>query len=158
MKSNLSIQQINIKKLKPAAYNPRTWNEDAVKRLTESIKQFGLVDPFIVNSAPERNNIVIGGHFRLKVAKDLGFSEIPVIYLNIPDIAREKELNLRLNKAVGDWNWELLSDFDESLLEDIGFSSEEGLEYLAHCSPVHAYACIAEGDAHARGGAVSPVA
>ncbi len=52
----------------PAMYNPRRWDEEAVKRLTDSISRFGLVDPIIVNSASKRENVVIGGHFRLKVA------------------------------------------------------------------------------------------
>jgi DNA modification methylase len=123
--ADLAIQYVQISKLKPAAYNPRKWDEEAVKRLTESIKGFGLVDPIIVNGAPERQNIVIGGHFRLKVAKDLGFKEVPTVYLNISDLEREKELNLRLNKAVGDWDWDLLAQFDETMLADIGFTSEE---------------------------------
>ncbi len=125
MSDKLNIQHVNIKELNPAPYNPRKWSDDAIKRLTESIQQFGLVDPIIINGAPERKNIVIGGHFRLKVAKDLGFKEVPVVYVNIPDEAREKELNLRLNKAVGDWDWDLLAEFDETLLADVGFSSEE---------------------------------
>lgn len=125
MSDKLNIQHINIKELNPAPYNPRKWSEDAVKRLTESIQQFGLVDPIIVNNAPDRKNVVIGGHFRLKIAKDLGFTEVPVVYLNIPDEEREKELNLRLNKAVGDWDFELLATFDQSLLEEVGFTSEE---------------------------------
>jgi DNA modification methylase len=125
MSDQLNIQQIKIKELNPAPYNPRKWSEDAIKRLTESIEQFGLVDPIIVNGAVERKNIVIGGHFRLKVAKDLGYKDIPVVYVNIPDEAREKELNLRLNKAVGDWDYDLLAEFDETMLADVGFSSEE---------------------------------
>jgi DNA modification methylase len=61
----------------------------------------------------------------LKVAKDLGFKEIPVVYLNIPDLEKEKELNLRLNRNVGEWDWSLLSEFSEAVLADVGFSSEE---------------------------------
>lgn len=121
----LSIQQIKIKELNPAPYNPRKWSDEATSQLAESIKRFGLVDPIIVNDAPERKNIVIGGHFRLKVAKDLGITEIPVVYVHIPDIEREKELNLRLNKNLGDWDFSLLAEFDENLLADIGFTSEE---------------------------------
>lgn len=123
--SSLKIVQVPVKELKPSTYNPRTWNEETTKQLTESVQQFGLVDPLLVNGAAERKNIVIGGHFRLKVAKDLGFKEVPVVYLDISDEAKEKELNLRLNKALGDWDWELLSEFDETLLSDVGFSSEE---------------------------------
>ena len=125
MTDQIKIHQINIKELNPAPYNPRKWSEDAIKRLTDSVKQFGLVDPIIANGAPERKNIVIGGHFRLKIAKDLGYKEVPVVYVNIPDEIRERELNLRLNKAVGDWDWELLAEFDEALLADVGFTSEE---------------------------------
>lgn len=122
---NPKIVMVKVGELKPSAYNPRTWNEETTKQLTESIQRFGLVDPLLVNGAAERKNIVIGGHFRLKVAKDLSFKEVPVVYLDIPDEAKEKELNLRLNKALGDWDWELLSEFDETLLSDVGFSSEE---------------------------------
>ncbi|MGC1176692.1 MAG: hypothetical protein WA843_01360, partial [Candidatus Saccharimonadales bacterium] len=81
--------------------------------------------PILVNSATARKDVVIGGHFRLKVAQDLGFTQVPVTYLNIPEIEREKELNLRLNKNLGDWDWELLKQFDSSLLENVGFSSQE---------------------------------
>ncbi len=123
--SNLSIQQVKIGNLKPSEYNPRSWNEDTTEQLTESIKRFGLVDPILVNGSSQRKNIVIGGHFRLKVAKDLGLTEVPVVYLDIPEEEKERELNLRLNKNQGDWDWDLLSEFDESLLDDIGFSSEE---------------------------------
>lgn len=122
---NLKIQYININELQPSDYNPRKWDESAISQLKESINRFGLVDPIIVNSAKERLNVVIGGHFRLKVAKDLGIKEAPVVYLNIPDIEKEKELNLRLNKNTGEFDWDLLAKFDESFLSSAGFSSEE---------------------------------
>jgi ParB/RepB/Spo0J family partition protein len=122
---NITIQQVKIDTLNPSAYNPRKWSDEAIAQLKDSIEHFGLVDPILVNSAPNRKGTVIGGHFRLKIAKDLGYSEVPVVFLNIPDEAKEKELNLRLNKAVGDWDYELLAKFDETLLQAVGFSSEE---------------------------------
>lgn len=121
----LVVETIAITKLNPAPYNPRKWSDDAVEQLKESIKRFGLVDPFVVNGSPERKNIVIGGHFRLKVAADLGYKEVPIVYINIPDESKERELNLRLNKNVGEWDFDLLAEFDESLLVDVGFGSEE---------------------------------
>src|SRR3989344_5518048 len=124
-KSNLKIHTVGLRGLNLAPYNPRKWSEEAVKQLTESIRKFGFVDPIIVNGAPNRKNIVIGGHFRLKIAKDLGYKEVPVVYVNIPDIEKEKELNLRLNKNTGDWDYKLLAEFDSSLLKDIGFTSED---------------------------------
>ncbi len=122
---NIQIKSVKVSELKAAEYNPRKWSENSIAQLTKSIQQFGLVDPILVNGSPARKNIVIGGHFRLKVAKDLGYKEVPVVYLHIPDIERERTLNLRLNKAVGDWDWDLLKEFDESLLDEVGFTSEE---------------------------------
>ena len=90
-----------------------------------SLKEFEFIDPIIVNSAPNRKNIIIGGHFRWKMAKELGIKEIPVVYVNIPNLEKEKELNLRLNKNIGEWDWNLLADFDENFLADVGFNSEE---------------------------------
>ena len=124
-KEPLLIHHILVNNLNPAPYNPRKWEKEAEKQLTESIKRFGLVDPIIVNNAPKRTNIVIGGHFRLKIAKQLGYTEVPVVFLNIPDLAKEKELNLRLNRNTGEWDFNLLAEFDSSLLTNVGFSSEE---------------------------------
>ena len=124
-KENLQIVQVKISELNAAIYNPRKWSESATEHLTESIEQFGLVDPILVNNSETRKNTVIGGHFRLKIAKDLGFTEVPVVYVDISDIEREKELNLRLNSNLGDWDYGLLKEFDGSLLSSVGFSSEE---------------------------------
>jgi len=123
--NELEIHYLPINDLKPAPYNPRKWSKDARGQLKESIKRFGLVDPFVVNSAPERENIIIGGHFRWAMAKELGLTTAPVVYINIPDMEREKELNIRLNKNIGEFDWDLLAQFDESFLSDIGFASEE---------------------------------
>jgi DNA modification methylase len=124
-KSSIHIVQVPISELKLATYNPRTWNERAIKNLTESIQRFGLVDPILVNSSPKRKNVTIGGHFRLKVAKDLGYTKVPVVYLNIPDEQKEKELNLRLNRNTGDWDFEILKEFDIDLLLDVGFDDSD---------------------------------
>ena len=130
-KQKLNIVYVPASSLKPSEYNPRKWSKEAIGQLKESIKKYGLVDPLIVNSAPNRMNIVIGGHFRLYAAKELGIDTVPVVYLNIPDVEREKELNLRLNKNVGEFDWNLLAKFNEDFLADIGFSSEELDEIFA---------------------------
>ena len=122
--ANLQVQQVKISELKPSEYNPRKWSEDQLQKLRESLEKFGVVDPLIVNSHPSRTNIVIGGNMRLKVLKDMKYTEVPAVYLNL-DEAKERDLNVRLNKTGGEFDLDLLKDFDESLLEDIGFNSEE---------------------------------
>jgi len=124
---NIPIQtvEVSINDLIPADYNPRKHDEVATEQLKQSIIRFGFVDPVISNSSPSRKNIIIGGHFRWEVAKSLGYETVPVVYVDIPDLAKEKELNLRLNKNTGEFDWDLLAKFDESFLADIGFSSGE---------------------------------
>lgn len=122
---NLSIVYVPISELKAATYNPRKWSEEQMDHLKESLRRFGCADPIIVNGAPDRKNIVIGGHMRLKAAKELGINELPVVYLNIADEKKEKELNIRLNRNTGEFNILLLKGFDESMLADIGFNSED---------------------------------
>jgi DNA modification methylase len=122
---DLKIVYINIDKLKPAEYNPRKADQKQIDDIKKSIQRFGLVDPLIVNSAKERKNIVIGGHLRLKVAKDMGYKEVPCVFVNIPDVEKEKELNLRLNRNLGNWDYDLLANFDENFLLDVGFLNEE---------------------------------
>ncbi len=124
-KNNLSINYVSTESLRPSEYNPRKWSKEAINQLKESIKRYGFADPLIANSASNRKNILIGGHFRLFVAKELGIKEVPVVYLDIPDIEKEKELNIRLNKNVGEFDWDLLEKFNEEFLANVGFSSEE---------------------------------
>jgi DNA modification methylase len=121
----LQVVYLPVNDLKKNNYNPRKWDKEAADHLKESISRFGLVDPFIVNSAPERCNVIIGGEFRLAVAKELGIQTAPCVYVDIPDLEKEKELNLRLNRNHGEFNLELLAEFDESFLANAGFSSEE---------------------------------
>ncbi|MCK9271926.1 DNA modification methylase [Candidatus Gracilibacteria bacterium] len=124
-KQNLTIIQVPISELNTGEYNPRRHTKKQFSDLKESIKKFGFVDPIIANSNEVRKNIVIGGTFRLEVAKELGFIEIPVVYVNISDIKKEKELNLRLNKNTGEWDLDILKDFDVDLLLDVGFDNQD---------------------------------
>ncbi len=121
----LNVFYVDIDQLKFAEYNPRKATKKQYQQLKKSITEFGFVEPVVVNSAENRKNIIIGGHFRVKVAKDIGIKQVPVIYLNITDIEKEKELNLRLNKNTGDWDWDLLMNFDEIMLKDVGFEETE---------------------------------
>jgi hypothetical protein len=94
-------------------------------QLRESIKRFGMVDPIVANSAPDRFNVVIGGHQRLKVLKGLKWETVPVVYVEIPDQKQERELNLRLNKNTGHFDLDLLKEFEQSMLREVGFSDQE---------------------------------
>ncbi|MDD4382455.1 MAG: DNA methyltransferase [Candidatus Dojkabacteria bacterium] len=125
MDNQIQTVYVPIDKLIKADYNPRKWDEKALNDLKQSIKRFGIVDPAIVNIAPKRKNIVIGGHMRIEAAKGLGIKEMPVVYVNLPDLEKEKELNLRLNKNQGEFDFSLLANFAEEFLANVGFDSED---------------------------------
>lgn len=123
-KENIQIVQVPINALTPADYNARQMNDKQREDLTTSIKEFGLIDPLIVNSNKDRFNIVMGGHMRLDIAKSLGYKTVPVVYLNLTEV-QEKELNLRLNRNIGSWSWDKLKDFDIDLLLNTGFDNDD---------------------------------
>ena len=58
------IEKINIESLVPADYNPRKISDEDYKNLKQSIKEFGVVDPIIINL---QDNTIIGGHQRFDV-------------------------------------------------------------------------------------------
>ena len=108
-----------------AEYNPRQLTKDQYKSLRDSMERFGLVDPIIINKHPDRENIVIGGHQRLRIAKDMGIDRIPCVELSL-DLNQEKELNVRLNRNVGEWDYDALANyFDVGELTEWGFTEDE---------------------------------
>ncbi len=118
---DLRIEYVDITTIKSPSYNPRHWDTAAENNLRKSLEEHGFSDPVLLNSAKSRRNIIIGGSFRTHVAKKMGITRVPAIYLNIPDIEKEKALNLRLNRVNGDWSYELLREFDTSFLLETGF-------------------------------------
>ena len=123
----MNIQKIEIGKLKPADYNPRKdlkpadYNprkdlkpeDEEYQKIKKSIIEFGYVDPIIVNT----DMTVIGGHQRLKVLKDLGYT---VIECNMVDLDKNKEkaLNIALNKITGEWDNKKLEELIAELKEE----------------------------------------
>lgn len=116
-----AIIEVAIETLRPFPNNPRVWTEADEKHLTESIQEFGILLPLLVNNATGREGIVLGGNFRLSIYKKLGIKLVPVIYVSIANEKKEKELNLRLNKNQGSWDWDLLKEYDIENLLTIGF-------------------------------------
>jgi len=122
---NLNVNYVEISKLKSPGYNPRCWSDQATKQLKASLSKHGFVEPIVLNKAKGRKNVIIGGNFRVNVAKKLGYKKVPAVYINIPDLEKEKEINLRLNKNTGEFDPELLAEYDETFLTDVGFDSEK---------------------------------
>jgi len=122
------IQNWPIDRLVPYLRNPRK-NDAAVDRMCRSIREFGFKIPCLVRSDGE----IIDGHLRLKAARKLGITEIPVILCDEWTPAQVRAFRLLVNRSVtwADWDEELLAvelqeiqdaDFDLSLT---GFDAGE---------------------------------
>lgn len=116
----MNIIKRHIDDLVPAEYNPRVDLKPGDKeydKLKRSIEEFGYVEPIIYN---KRNNTVVGGHQRLKVLKDLGYTDIDVVEVDLNE-NDEKALNIALNKVSGDWDNEKLEELLNELNNEADF-------------------------------------
>lgn len=102
----LEIVWVPRAELNPSPYNPRRITDREAADLRASLEAFGFVEPLVVNAHPQRHNVVIGGHQRLKIAAELEIDPVPVVYVTLEE-KQERELNLRLNKNLGAWDWDL---------------------------------------------------
>ena len=107
--SAMEWKTLSVDALRPAAYNPRKKmkaGDKEYEKIKNSILVFGYVEPIIVNY----DMTVIGGHQRLTVLKDLGYTEVQCVVVHIEDEHKVKALNIALNKITGAWNEQLLAD------------------------------------------------
>jgi len=106
--------------------NPRQLTERQAADLAESLRRFGYVEPIAVNL----DGTVLGGHMRRRVLLAQSIVEPgALVDVRVPSRQLEpgevEELNVRLNRNAGDWDYDKLADFYEwTDLETWGF---EGL-------------------------------
>ena len=124
-KINWTLQQFNIDELTDYYKNPRSLSEKEFKQLKTSLDKFGMIDKPIVNA--DSVHTIIGGHQRKHVLEAEGVKEVECW---IPD--RElsdkevEELNIRLNKNTGSWDFDVLAnEFEIDDLLEWGFERNE---------------------------------
>jgi ParB-like chromosome segregation protein Spo0J len=121
----IQIVYKSAKDLIPADYNPRQISEADFEQLKKSLQGFDCVEPLIINTYEGRENVVVGGHQRLKALIELGHKEVPCVEVNL-DEEKEKELNIRLNKNTGQFDMDILATyFEPEQLIEYGFNEEE---------------------------------
>lgn len=131
---------VPIDDLKIDPLNPRRMPASELAALERSITAFGMVEPIVARWG---EGTAIGGNQRLVAAKRLGWSEVPVVWVEVSD-TEAQALNLALNKIDGEWDEaklgavlaELadvdslsgaLTGFDPKLTELAGFTTREVL-------------------------------
>lgn len=110
----MELTRLPVAKIKAAPYNPRKDlqpGDPEWEKIARSIEEFGYVEPVIWN---KRTGHIVGGHQRFKVLIHQGAGEVDVVVVDLPP-AREKALNIALNKITGEWDVPRLQD----LLQEI---------------------------------------
>ena len=111
---------MRLSEIKPYKKNTKKHDEIQIKNVMQSIKEFGVVQPIVV----DRNNTIIIGHCRYEAMKRLGFDELQNDWVKVVDLSEQEAEKLRLldNKLnESEWDFELLKD----LVPSIDFSDFE---------------------------------
>jgi len=104
----MEILDVSIEKLIPYSRNPRK-NDRAVSRMMASIKEFGFKIPMLARHRGDEIE-VCDGHLRLKAARKLKMTFVPVIFCDEWTEAQVKAFRILVNRSV---NW---ATWDEALL------------------------------------------
>lgn len=117
------LETRNIEDLKEHSRNARCLTKEQGKHLMQSLAKFGLIDKPIIT----KDGFIIGGHQRLNVLKEFNH-DIVDCWVCDEELSEEEidELNIRLNKNTGEWDWDkLANEWDINLLCKWGFSVKE---------------------------------
>jgi len=101
------ISELKLDSLIPYARNPRI-NDAAVDGVAASIKEFGFINPIVVDA----DNVIVCGHTRYKAAQKLGLEHVPCILVS--DLTPEQVKAYRIM----DNRTSELSHWDDSLLAE----------------------------------------
>ena len=125
----MNIVEKKLNDIKPYEKNARK-NDDAVKYVAESIKQFGFKVPIVI----DKDNVIVAGHTRYKASKTLGLDAVPCIIADDLTDEQIKAYRLADNKVseLAELDFDLLDDELADILDidisDFGFDLSEDEE------------------------------
>ena len=115
--------------------NPRKISDIQMKKLQDSISRFNFVEI----PAIDQDNTILAGHQRIKAMQLIGRGE-ETIDVRVPNrkltAGERDEYLIRSNKNTGEWDNELLAEFDEGMLADVGFESKELDKIFEQSEPI----------------------
>jgi DNA modification methylase len=106
------VEMVPLRSLKPAQRNARTHSKKQIRQIADSMKQFGVINPLIVD---ERTHIV-AGHARAQAAELLGLKQVPVIRISHLTDIQVRAYMLADNKLAEKAGWDreaLALEFEE---------------------------------------------
>lgn len=138
----MEICEIELKEIRPYENNAKKHDTRQISNVAESIKQFGFVQPIVI----DKNNEIVIGHCRYESAKKLNMKKVPCIYvenLSKSQVKKLRNLDNKLNES--QWDYNLLNlDIEDLSFEgfDIDweipdFQFEENSDYLKEQSTIN---------------------
>lgn len=126
--------KVKTSELIPYINNARTHDEAQIKKIQSSIREFGFINPVIID---DKNNI-IAGHGRVQAALKEGITEVPCIKESHLSEYQKKAYILADNKLaeLSGWDFNLLANEIEELknsdidIDMLGFDEKELLELI----------------------------
>ena len=108
-------KNVAVDKLIPYVNNAKIHSEDQVLRIASSIREFGFLNPVLV----DKDYNIIAGHGRVMAAKKLEMETVPCLFVEGLTEAQRKAYILADNKLgeLADWDMELLKSELETLQE-----------------------------------------
>ena len=100
---NLNIEYVKRDQLIPYINNSRTHDNNQVKQIAGSIKEFGFTNPLLI----DEQGGIIAGHGRLMAADLLGIDEVPTITLKGLTEAQRKAYVIADNQLALNAGWDL---------------------------------------------------
>lgn len=121
MGSIKELQSVEIVKIKPYKNNAKIHGKNQLKKLQESISEFGFLTPCLI----DQDFNLIAGHGRVEAAKALGMKEVPCVYIENLNETQRRAYILADNRLgeLGEWDMDLVSQ-ELQTLSDSGFNLE----------------------------------
>jgi ParB family chromosome partitioning protein len=129
-----TVQEINIKDIRPNPYQPRkTFEQEAINELKESILQHGILQPIIVRKSIKGYEIVVGER-RFRAAKEAKLTVIPAVTRELTE-QQMMELALLENLQREDLNPIEEAQAYQTLMEKLNFTQEALAKRLGKSRP-----------------------
>ena len=118
------IKEINLDELRSNPYQPRkTFDEEKLRELSESIKEFGVLEPIIIKKSI-RGYEIVAGERRFKASQMAGLKTIPAI---VKDFTDEEMMEIALLENIQREDLTAIEEAEaySNLIKQLGISQEE---------------------------------
>ena len=131
-KVEININKVSISDLVSNKFQPRkTFDEDSLKDLTNSIKERGIIQPIIVRKSSDDSSKyeIIAGERRWLSAQKAGLHEVPIVVTDVDDL-KSLEFAIIENVQRNDLNAVEEARGYQRLIEEFSYDQEKVAKFI----------------------------